>query len=138
MSTPFTDIPLALVSAYRDGAFFADALTAWPNAQFTKPSDGVTPWAMITHIPNQPDSLSFDSNEHTGIMQISVMYPLNYGTGAQNVKIDAVGSYFRAGRRFSYNGQTVQVVSLGVSGGLEDNGWWMVPVTVQYRAFADR
>jgi hypothetical protein len=136
--TPFTDIPLALIAAYRAGAFFPDALTAWPNTQFTKPADGVTPWANITHLPNQPEALAYDTNDHTGIMQIDVMYAGNTGTGYGSSKVDAIGAYFRAGRRFDYNGQIVQIISLGVSGGLDDMGWWMVPVTVTYRAFAAR
>ena len=138
MSTPFADIPLALIAAYRAGLFFSDADTVYPNAAFIKPANSVTPWCRLDHIPTQPDSLSMDSNEHTGFLQLSLMYPLNTGNAGAWAKADEVSAYFRAGSRFVYDGQVVQIVSTGASGTLTDNGFMMTPITIQYRAFAER
>ena len=138
MSTPFADIPLALIAAYRAGLFFSDADTAYPNAAFIKPANSVTPWARLDVLPAQPNSEFYDSNEHTGFMQISIMYPLKTGAAQSWQMADDIAAHFRAGSRFKNNSQSVQIVSCGAAPPLVDNGWSMTPITIQYRSMAAR
>ena len=77
----FNSIPSALIARYRSGAFFTDALTAYPNATFTKPTAS-TAWASVFVIPATTAPLSIrDSDEMAGVFQIDLNYPINSGAG---------------------------------------------------------
>lgn len=127
----FNTIPAALIAKYRAGAFFTDALTAYPNAQFVRPSSG--PWAAVFVIPAQTAALSLtDSDEMAGVFQIDLNYPLNSGAGAAQSKADAIRSHFKRGT--VTDGVIIEESS--VSQGLVVDGYYRLSVSVQYRHLA--
>lgn len=134
-----SSIESALRKAWRDGGFFTDANTAYDNVAF-EPVAG-TPWSRVAVIPSQPEVTSLGDSgydEHNGVLQIDLFYPLNKGTGEINAKADAACALFKAGARFSYGGQTVVIRSSGRNNGRKDGGWFRVTVSVFYLAHIAR
>lgn len=127
----FNGTPAALIAHYRAGAFFADALTACPNAAFTKPGPAVA-WAALFNLPTTTSALTLsDSDEMPGLFQIDLNYPLNTGAGAAQAKADAIRAHFKRGLR-------IQNVQLGTVSALPVgpvDGWYRVAVSIAYRAF---
>lgn len=127
----FNSIPSALIARYRSGAFFTDALTAYPNAAFTKPAPAVA-WASVFVIPAATAALSIrDSDEMAGVFQIDLNYPLNGGAGAVQAKADAIRAHFKRGTVLT--GVEVGSVSIANLGPVD--GWYRVAVSIAYRAF---
>jgi len=127
----FNSTPSALIARYRSGAFFADALTAYPNATFTKPTAS-TAWASVFVIPATTAPLSIrDSDEMAGVFQIDLNYPINSGAGGAQAKADAIRAHFRRGTVLSgVELGTVSVANLGPV-----DGWYRVAVSIAYRSF---
>ena len=127
----FNIIPSALIARYRSGAFFTDALTAYPNATFTKPTAS-TAWASVFIIPATTAPLSIrDSDEMAGVFQIDLNYPINSGAGAIQAKADAIRAHFKRGIRVS--GVEIGAVSYVPLGPVD--GWYRGAVSVEYRGF---
>lgn len=127
----FNSIPSALIARYRSGAFFTDALTAYPNAAFTKPAPSVA-WASVFVIPATTAPLSIrDSDEMAGVFQIDLNYPLNGGAGAVQAKADAIRAHFKRGTVLT--GVEIGAVSIANLGPVD--GWFRIVVSVSYRAF---
>ena len=127
----FNSIPSALIARYRSGAFFTDALTAYPNAAFTKPTAS-TAWASVFVITATTAPLSIrDSDEMAGVFQIDLNYPVNGGAGAVQAKADAIRAHFKRGTVLS--GVEVGTVSVANLGPVD--GWFRVVASVSYRAF---
>jgi hypothetical protein len=127
----FNSIPAALIAHYRAGAFFTDALTAYPNAAFTKPGPSVA-WASLFNLPAAASALSLsDSDEMAGVFQIDLNYPLNGGAGDAQARADAIRSWFRRGTRTG--GVELGTVSALPAGPVD--GSYRVVVSVAYRGF---
>jgi hypothetical protein len=127
----FNTIPAALIAHYRAGAFFTDALTAYPNAAFTKPAPTVA-WASAFNIPATTAALSLaDSDEMPGVFQIDLNYPLNKGAGAAQTMAQQIRAHFKRGTRVS--GVEVGAVSYVPLGPVD--GWYRAVVSVEYRGF---
>ena len=127
----FNSIPSALIARYRSGAFFTDALTAYPNAAFTKPDPSVA-WSSVFVIPATTAALSIrDSDEMAGVFQIDLNYPLNGGAGAVQAKADAIRAHFKRGTVLT--GVEVGAVSIANLGPVD--GWYRVAVSINYRSF---
>lgn len=127
----FNTIPAALIAHYRAGAFFSDALTAYPNAAFTKPAPTVA-WASVFNIPATTAALSLsDSDEMPGVFQIDLNYPLNKGAGAAQAMAQQIRAHFKRGIRV--NGVVIGAVSYVPLGPAD--GWYRGVVSVEYRGF---
>lgn len=131
----FNTIPAALIAHYRAGAFFTDALTAYPNAAFsqTKPKPPTTvAWASVFNIPATTAALSLaDSDEMPGVFQIDLNYPLNNGAGAAQAMAQHIRAHFKRGMRV--NGVEIGAVSYVPLGPVD--GWYRGVVSVEYRGF---
>ena len=127
----FNTIPAALIARYRSGAFFTDALTAYPNAAFTKPAPTVA-WASVFNIPATTAALSLsDSDEMPGVFQVDLNYPLNKGAGAAQTMAQQIRAHFKRGTRVS--GVEIGAVSYVPLGPVD--GWYRAVVSVEYRGF---
>lgn len=132
-----SDVETALIQNYVDGSF--NLPTAYENRMFS-PADG-KPWAAVSFIPNQPVVASIGptgSDEHTGILQIDLYYPVNTGTGQCRDKAQEVMDAYKAGSDVEYNGQHVIITSCGRSTGRAANGWYRVIITVEWYAHINR
>ena len=126
------NIRAALIQSYVDGAFGLD--TAYPN---TTLSPGTTAWAQLDIIPNQPVVAALGENgtdEHTGIMQVALNYPLDTGDGAAVSMADTIRTQYKSGFSKTTNGQSVVITSCGRSAGGEVDGWFRVVITINWYA----
>lgn len=136
--TAATQIPQALIAAYRASGAFPDNRTAYPNAQFNPPAVS-EPWAALWNMP--VDNTEFTVNtadEYTGLLQIDLNYPRNTGEGAALSKASQIAATFRRGTRMFTDDGYIQITGCTTSQGFESNGWWKIPVTIQYRGFYRR
>jgi hypothetical protein len=134
----FTNIRNALVAGFRTGAFFSDANTAYENRTFTP---GTAAWAAVHLMPNTPSATSIGVNgidEHDGVFQVAIYYPINTGDGAANAKADAIAAVFKAGATFTSGGQAVVITRTGVGAGRNDAGWYRLTVSIYWRAKVNR
>lgn len=132
----FNNISQTLLQAYVDGEFGLP--TAYPNRIFTPTSD---PWAKVSIIPNQPSAASLGedgTDEHDGIMQIDLNYPLKNGNGQVLEKAEEIRALFKAGYSKTHNQQAITVRSCGYNSGSESEGYFRVIVTIQWYARTPR
>lgn len=99
-------------------------------------------WFEFFIIPNRPVVVTLGDdgfNEHTGIVQVNLNYPMHEGSGAMLQKADQVSALFKAGSRHVFEGQTVSVISCGLNGsGKTVNGFFQSILTIQYKAQTPR
>jgi len=99
-------------------------------------------WFQFFFIPNQPTAATLGnqgSDEHTGIVQINLNFPINEGSGTALEKADELRILFKAGSKHTYQGQTVTAISCGQNGaGQIVNGFYQTILTIQYRAQSAR
>ncbi len=108
MSTVLVDINAALITAYK--AVGLGLPTAYELRDFTPQAS--QPWAKVTNLDagRSPDTLGDEGqDEHRGVFQVDVYVPENDGTARILGYAESLLSYFKAGRRFTYNGQNVRV-----------------------------
>ena len=142
-----SDIDAALIQAYADGDFGLP--TAYENREF-EPALG-QPWAALYLIHNAPEVATLGPSGQdmiSGIMQITLHYPLNTGAGAARAKADAIRAIFKAGNAISHNGQSVVImaaarslsegVTQGSTAGRVSTGWFSTFVTIEWYAHLNR
>lgn len=115
------------------GIFFSSFPT-YKNQTFTNP-DPDEPVSDASLLQDKPQPVMFapqGKDEHRGIFLVNLHSPLNSGTAGINAKYNELASWFTAGRRFIHNGTGVSVRSCGRGRGREDDGWWTVPVSINW------
>lgn len=137
MATDFADIKGAFMTLWETSSF--GLVTAYENKKFT-PTEGV-PWARVTVLPARPSVVTLGSSgedEHTGITQIDLFYPLDSGDGEILAMSDAIRTVFKAGTGMSYNGLSVTVLSCGRSGGRLVDGLYNIILEIEWRCRTSR
>lgn len=109
--------------------------TAWENTKF-EPVNG-TPYQRVNLLYANPDNLVLgcDRRTETGIMQITLCYPLNLGATQIEDRANALISHFARGTVMTNSGQSVQVTrtpSKRVLG--NDGAVFKMAVSIYYRA----
>ena len=115
------------------GIFFSSFPT-YKNQTFTNP-DPDEPVSDASLLQDKPQPVMFapqGKDEHRGIFLVNLHSPLNSGTAGINAKYNELAAWFTAGRRFIHNGTGVSVRSCGRGRGREDDGWWTVPVSINW------
>lgn len=127
-----------MLTAFKDGGFFAKADTAFPNMAFTP---GANAWCKLAFLFADPVVATLGlhgADRFDGFFQIDLNYPLNTGDKAVKDKADALRNAFTAGVRFTYSGQEVIVTNCGRSQGRIIEGYYRVSVTVYFYAHINR
>ena len=98
-----------------------------------------TPYAEIYLIPNDitPATLA-DSDETDGIFRINLRYPSDTYSIIAKTKADEIFSLFKIGTRLSYDGQKVTITGQSRGRGINEGGWYVLPLSIAYRAFLPR
>jgi hypothetical protein len=73
------------------------------------------------------------SLDHSGIYQVSVFAPADGGAAEGQLVAESVATHFARGTQIGQG--RVQAVSIDTP--VVEDGWWMIPVSVRYRAFYD-
>ena len=109
---------------------------AFENVPFT-PVDGTT-WLRESYLPANSATVGLEpggSTDFTGVYQISIYTPLDDYKLESHQLIDSITSHFERGTVLTFDGQAVVVEQVNVSQGLASGGWWLMPVSVNWRAF---
>lgn len=136
------DIEVALAQAVASSGIGLPL--AVDNARFEAPADG-SPWAAYFFVPAEGASavkavtLGADGeDEHLGIAQVDLNYPLYEGVGAARAKLDQLALAFPIGRKLSHGVAVVTVVSCSRSRGREVDGWYRVSLSISWFARVPR
>ena len=73
-----------------------------------------SPWGELFFLPNQPEVATLGdsgTDAQDGILQINLSFPLNQGRKATRDAIDLLRAYYKAGRSFLYQAQSVSIRS---------------------------
>ena len=109
---------------------------AFENVPFT-PVDSVT-WLRESYLPANSATVGLEpggSTDFVGVYQISIYVPLDdYKFGAHDL-VDKITAHFARGTMLVFEGQSVVVEQVNVAQGLASGGWWLMPVSVNWRAF---
>ena len=109
---------------------------AFENVPFT-PVDGTT-WLRESYLPANSATVGLEpsgSTDFVGVYQISIYTPLDDSKFGAHQLIDDITAHFTRGTMLVFEGQSVVVEQVNVSQGLASGGWWLMPVSVNWRAF---
>ena len=128
-----SQIESALIAAYEGAGLGLP--TAYENRDFDPPN--TTPWAALYVIPNQPDVVTLGNggeDDHTGILQIDLHYPLGDGNGAALAMADTLRDVFEAGVDLTHEDQVVVITGCGRSSGARDLGMYKIILSITWYA----
>lgn len=111
----------------------------WENRVFE--SIGKDPWASVFYRPNTPEARTIGpggSDQATGFIQIDLNVPPGQGEGLLIDWEEKARIYFHPGRFFVYGGQSVLVVSSGMSEGRHVENFYRKSITVSFRGHLKR
>jgi hypothetical protein len=128
-------IDQAFVQAFINGSF---GLTIAHENDNYEPTPG-TPYAEIYLIPNDitPVTLA-DSDETDGVFRINLRYPSDTYSITAKTMADSIFSVFKIGTRLSYDGQKATITGQSRGRGINEGGWYALPLSIAYRAFLPR
>lgn len=110
---------------------------AMPNVAFTPPSNHR--WLRVNEFPTvtRTAAIAHDgSNEFRGFVQIDVFAPLGEGIAGPKATAALVRQHMKRGTAL-YSGTTrILITNAVIQAGVESKPRWMVPVVIDYRAFA--
>ena len=110
---------------------------SWPNVAFSPPSNGR--YLRVSLLPNVTQRLFINSATHRrpGILQISVVVPLNVGASAATRIAGQVAEHFPMDLRVTSGGVSVRVTKApDIAPAIKEDAAWIVPVSVSFQAFA--
>ena len=132
---------IALISrAAVDGGLYIGAdSVAWPNVDFTPPNDA--PYAKVDILTNAPEVATLGrggEDQHTGVLQIALYYPLQAGQGALISAYQKLFTIFAAGASLAYGDAEVTIVRCGMSPAGKVDSRYVTYVSVYWRARTTR
>lgn len=116
-----------------------DTPVAWPNKQYPPEGQSRAPtYLVVSVVPNRPlrpHISSDDEHIHRGILNISVLSPLNGGAGGRPDLPGQVAAHFAADTRMRSGDTTIRVVEHPqVAQSYRDEDRWRTPVLVWYES----
>jgi len=109
---------------------------AFENAGYT-PIEGTT-WLRESYLPATSTTVGIgpsDSTDFVGVYQISIYTPLDDYKLEAHQLIDSITSHFERGTVLTFDGQSVVIEQVNAAQGLASGGWFLMPVSVNWRAF---
>lgn len=137
MVANYIDIEKALIAAV--SAVDPTTPRAYPNDELTVKPDGL--WLNINNLRAESSPVTLgDAGEdnHPGILQIDINYPMNKGSKEVLAKADTIIAYFTSGRTLLYNSQEVKILRCSLSPGRYVGGYYRISVSVNYYARTTR
>jgi hypothetical protein len=132
-----SDVQTALFTAAVDS--LGDIPIEGENTPFQRPTNSV--WAVLSFVPNTPvvETLgSVGQDRVDGFIQIDLRYPDASGDSAARDDFETIRAAFKAGSRFTYNGQQVTILNCGRSQGRATGSWYRISVTITWYALIPR
>lgn len=120
-------------------AFLEELPVRWPNVDITPPNE--SPYLSVDLLPNPSRVVTLGNqgeDEHTGILQIGLFYPIQQGNGDIAAAEVVLRDFYVPGVFFSHEGQTVQVTQFGVTPAKKDGSVFKCFASVYYMARTQR
>lgn len=117
-----------------------DNSPAFPVAFENSQSDQTNTHYQVTFIPVEIENIgvAFNSSQDiTGIYQILLAIPLNTGKLDYVTASSDLLSRFYRGAALNYNSQIAEVEKIYEGDGFENDQWWVIPFSVEYRGFTN-
>mgnify|MGYP003385210443 CR=1 FL=1 len=136
--TTFVDINNALVKPIIDNSKFGIEFN-FENRN--TPTNVDSAFGQCFLLPVQPEQTALGQDgcdQHLGVFQISLYFPENMGNIETLTKADEVAAVYKSGAVLTYNGVNVTIESIGISQGLNDGPWFIIPITINYYSFIRR
>jgi hypothetical protein len=128
-------IDQALVSRFIAGAFGLPI--AHENAPYTPTAQ--TAYAEINVLQNDTTAGTLnDTNDTDGVFRVILRYPINVGAIAAKTKADQIFASFRIGQRLIYEGVELTILGNQRQPGVAEDGWYVLVLTMPYRAAIER
>lgn len=117
---------------------------AYPKQVFDPPADstGMLPYIQVLYMPNQNERIMIPNGRkrrRLGILQLDVLEPIPRGLTAEQTiqQASLVAQHFPEGLVLRSGGVEVRIErEPDVGRGLEDGGYWRIPVSIRYECFA--
>ena len=128
-------IDQALTNAFINGSFGLPI--AHENDNYV-PTAG-TAYAEIYLLPNDSTPITLaGSNQTDGVFRVFLHYKSDELSITAKTKADQIFNYFKIGSIFSYSSQKVTIMGLSRGRGVNEGGWYSIPLSIMYRAFSQR
>lgn len=111
---------------------------AFPVSSENAQSDQTGTHYRATFIPAETENIDIaysGSQDLTGIFQVLISIPLNKGKSDAITAESELLSKFTRGTGLNYNSQHAEVVKTYMSGGFQNDQWWIIPCTIEYQGF---
>jgi hypothetical protein len=110
-----------------------------PGKDFPRPSN--TKHLIVDYLPARTERFGINSDssdEHVGILQISVYWPEDQGIVAPLGLAGTVVNFFKKDTIMEHNGVTLKVSNTPwIAPPLPEPGWVQIPVNVPYQTFTE-
>lgn len=128
-------IDQALVSAFISGNFGLGI--AHENTEFVPTAQ--SPYAELRVLQNDVTAGTLnDTNDTDGVFRVILRYPVYTGAIAPKLKADQIFAVFGIGTRLSYEGVTLTILNNQRQPGVAEDGWYVLVLTMAYRAAIER
>lgn len=77
-----------------------------------------------------------DCSDMSGIYQVNVYVEAGKGTAASRPLVDGLLNAFARGTEMTIDGQKTRIEQSWRSGAVDNEAWYVIPVSVRYRSFA--
>lgn len=133
-------------------ALMTSALSIWTSAPLSKSADLFsaenlptvetdTDWCIAYFLPATPSVATMGphgTDVLRGFLQVGVRSPLQQGPAFGLTVLDQFRASLPAGTRLTFNGQQVEIVSVGAVLGIVRDAWYRTDIEVRFRAFLTR
>ena len=143
MAAPSTETAIWMAIKAKIAAMSLDSLPiAWPAQKFAAPTSGgvPAPYLRVGRVSVAPVRQFIDGGKphrRSGSIVITIVYPLGADVAVFDQMAGRVAQCFKDGTQMFYGGVCVKITSApAVQEGFEDNGYWQVPVVIDWECFA--
>lgn len=134
-NTDIVDIQGAFDAALGTWAAAYPIEVQWANSTKTPVVNTLYLQAKLLPAPTQSPSFGAAHIRYTGIYQILVYAPMGAGVGAANAVCDSIMDLFPQGTMLAMSRGRITLDRYpSQGGGIQQNGWFVTPMSVQYRA----
>lgn len=131
------NIQTALDSILKTWADAETIIVAWEN--IGRQTDIDVPHVASFLLPADTTGVGLadsDVQDYTGIYQVNVYVQKGDGTGSSRPLVDGLLNVFAKGTTVEVDGQKTRIETSWRSSAVDNEAWYVIPVSVRYRSFA--
>lgn len=131
------EIQKILFAAVEDGNFGLPV--AYQNVNFDQSTKDAYLSCFILRAPTVQAELGWNGcDNHSGILQIDIVYPQDAGPTVHAVKADEINAVFYNGRTFTGDNENVNIENVSAGAMQINQAWATLPMTIEYYSFTER